>query len=75
MRPEREEEKARKAHEILHEFRYNFREQWVDQAWINKHDRLWILAFNQLVKQGLIEKKRTRGEYKYRWVAEMPSLH
>ena len=75
MKPSREDEKALKGHEILHEFRYNLRSQWVDQSWINKHDRMWILAFNQLVKQGLIEKKKIKGEFRYRWVAQMPSLH
>ncbi|MBU0461969.1 MAG: hypothetical protein KJ574_05265 [Nanoarchaeota archaeon] len=75
MKPSREDEKAMKAHEILHEFRYNIHEQWVDQAWINKHDRLWISVFNTLVKQGLIEKKKVKTEYKYRWIAEMPRIY
>ena len=75
MRTSREEEKALKAHEILHEFRYNLKAQWVNQAWINKHDRLWISVFNQLVSQGLIEKKKVKSEFKYRWVAEMPRLY
>lgn len=75
MKRSREEEKASKAHEILHEFRYNLSEQWVGQAWINRHDRLWIATFNTLVDQGLIEKKKVRGEYKYRWAAQMPNLH
>ncbi|MFQ5474562.1 MAG: hypothetical protein ACE5DM_01870 [Candidatus Nanoarchaeia archaeon] len=66
------EEKSQKAHEILHEFRCNLQDIWVSQSWINKHDRLWISVFNELVSQGLIEKKKSRGQFAYRWKAVMP---
>ena len=68
----RNQEKLNHMHEIQHLFRYHFKDDWVDQNFINKHDRLWIQAFNDLVKQGFIEKKKVRNGYNYRWIAQFP---
>ena len=69
---EKEQNSANKAHEIMFEFKYNIKHRWVDQSWINHHDRLWIATFNKLVSQNLIEKKNIKGKKNYRWNAQYP---
>ena len=66
--------KLDKAHEIQQIFLYHFHDDWADQSFINQHDRLWIQTFNELVKQGLIEKKKTTSGYIYRWAARFPDI-
>jgi hypothetical protein len=60
------------AHEIQHIFRYHYKNDWVSQSFINQHNRLWIQTFNDLVKQGFIEKKKSQTGYVYRWSAVYP---
>ena len=69
---EKELSKLDRAHEIQHLFRYHYKNDWVSQAFINSHDRLWVQAFNNLVKQGFIERKKTIDGYVYRWAAAFP---
>ncbi|MBR9700110.1 hypothetical protein GOV09_06645, partial [Candidatus Woesearchaeota archaeon] len=61
-------------HEIQQIFRYHYKDEWVNQAFINSHSRLWIQAFNDLVKQGFIQRKKTGEGYKYKWIAAFPEL-
>ena len=68
----REQKKLNYAHEIQQIFRYHYKDDWVDQSFINQHDRLWIQTFNDLVKQGMIQKKKTPRGNKYRWNAAFP---
>ncbi|MBD3163596.1 hypothetical protein GF323_00155 [Candidatus Woesearchaeota archaeon] len=62
------------AHEIQQIFRYRYRNEWVSHSFINQHDRLWIQAFNSLVRQGFIERKKTINGHKYRWKAAFPEI-
>ena len=77
MKKEESEKDLKKlecAHEIQHLFRYHYKSEWVSQSFINQHDRLWIQAFNDLVKQGFIERKKTVNGYVYRWAAAYPDV-
>lgn len=62
------------AHEIQQIFMYQYKDREVDQSFINSHSRIWISVFNELVKMGLIYKRRTRTGYKYRWVGKLPDI-
>jgi len=68
------EKKINYAHEIQHLFRYHYRNEWVSQAFINQHDRLWIQAFNDLVEQGFIKKKKSGIGMRYKWIAAFPDI-
>ena len=61
-------------HEIQQIFRYRYKNEWVSQSFINSHDRLWIQAFNDLVKQKFIDKKKTATGYNYRWSSSFPEI-
>ncbi len=65
-------EEVQTAHAIMHMFRYSYRDRWVPQKSINQKDRLWTKVFNDLVKKGLIERKRTLSGYSYRWAGRFP---
>ena len=71
---EKENQKIDYLHEIQQTFRYHYRNEWVNQSFINKHNRLWIKAFNDLVKEGFIKKKKTVNGYSYKWAAEFPKI-
>ncbi|MEM4267512.1 MAG: hypothetical protein QXK37_01640 [Candidatus Woesearchaeota archaeon] len=60
------------AHAIMHMFQYNYKDQWVPQAALIGRDRLWTQTFNELVKKGIIERKKTFFGYQYRWKAKFP---
>jgi predicted transcriptional regulator len=60
------------AHHIQHLFQYNYKNQWVDNKFLLQRNRTWTKVFNNLVKMGLIKRKRTFEGYQYKWVAEMP---
>ncbi len=70
----KEQSKLDLAHEIQQLFSYNYSMKWADQSFINQHSRLWILVFNDLVKQGFIEKKKAHQGYNYRWAAKLPDV-
>jgi hypothetical protein len=65
-------EKLDYAHAIMQMFRYNYENDWVPEAAISQRSRLWNQAFNELVKQGMIERKKTFFGYQYRWKAAFP---
>ena len=58
-------------HHIKHLFQYQYKEQWVDSSFVNKHSRIWVQAFNDLVKEGFIENKKSARGHRYRWKAEI----
>ena len=62
------------SHEIQQIFRYHYRNEWVSQAFINQHNRLWIKTFNKLLEQGFIERKKTVDGFVYRWNTVYPDL-
>ena len=61
-------------HEIQQLFRYHYKNEWVSQSFINRHTRLWIQAFNKLVEQGFIERKKAENGFVYRWSAAYPEV-
>jgi hypothetical protein len=60
------------AHAIMHMFRYNYGNAWAPEAFILGRDRVWNKVFNDLLKQGLIERRKTFHGYQYRWKAVYP---
>jgi len=65
-------EKINIAHAIRQHFRYQYKEQWVSEQYLKGRSRLWTQVFNDFLKQGLIEKKKSKDGNKYRWVAHHP---
>ena len=72
--PALKQQKLNYMHEIQQLFRYQFKDIWMPQSFINKHNRLWINAFNTLVKGGFIEKKKIKGNTNYKWKAKFPEI-
>jgi hypothetical protein len=70
----RDSKKLDIAHEIQQLFRYQYKNQEVDQSFINSHNRLWINVFNDLVKKGFIGKRKTQTGYSYKWIAHFPEI-
>ena len=68
----KEQQKLDLAHEIQQLFRYQYKDQWCSQAFINTHSRIWIQVFNLLLKEGFIEKKKTLQGNNYRWITVHP---
>ncbi len=60
------------AHAIMHDFKYHYKDRWVSTKELMQKDRLWQKTFNDLIKQGFIERKKTAQGYSYRWKAVMP---
>lgn len=60
------------AHAILHSFQYQYRDRWVSQKELLGRSRIWNKVFNNLIKEGLIEKKKSVSGMKYRWKAQFP---
>jgi methionyl-tRNA synthetase len=60
------------AHAIMQDFRYRYKDRWVSTKELMQKDRLWQKTFNDLIKQGFIERKKTHQGYSYRWRATLP---
>jgi len=66
-------EKVQLAHEIQNFFKYNYKKEgWVSEQELKNHSRAHNQVFNELVKRGFIERKKTACGYSYRWNAMMP---
>ena len=65
-------ERVKLAHEIQHSFIHNYKNNWVSEKELKYHDRLHNQVFNELVKRGFIERKKTYYGYTYRWNAALP---
>ncbi|MBW2972381.1 hypothetical protein KY359_05070 [Candidatus Woesearchaeota archaeon] len=66
-------ERVRLAHEIQQFFMYKVKkDNWVSEQELKNHSRMHNQVFNELVKRGFIERKKTPFGYNYRWKAEMP---
>jgi len=65
-------EEVNVSHGIMHLFQYNYKDQWVPQKVIFRQDRLWVKVFNDLVKRGLIKRKKTFQGYQYKWAGRFP---
>ena len=60
------------AAEIMHMFKYFYKDEWAPDNIFNGKTRIWIHVFNELVKQGFIERKKFPRGYKYKWKAQWP---
>lgn len=72
MKDDQVTEKLDYAHAIMQMFRYNYGNTWAPEAFILGRGRLWTQVFNDLVKQGIIERRKTFHGYQYRWKAAFP---
>ncbi|MBW2971601.1 hypothetical protein KY359_01065, partial [Candidatus Woesearchaeota archaeon] len=59
-------ERVKLSHEIQHFFTYNFKKNaWVSEKELKYHSRMHNQVFNELVKRGFIERKKTPFGYNY----------
>jgi hypothetical protein len=65
-------ERVKLAHEILTFFRTNYKNSWVSEKELKYHTRMHNQVFNELVRRGFIERKKTPYGYSYKWKAMMP---
>ncbi len=59
-------EKIEIARQIRHFF-LNRKNKWVSEKELRGKNRLWQIVFNELIKQGFIEVKKTMLFDNYRW--------
>jgi hypothetical protein len=62
-----DKEKEQAFAEIMHMFRYYYHDAWAPGHIFDGKSRLWIQAFNDLVNQGYIKRKKTDVGYSYKW--------
>ncbi|HII72426.1 TPA: hypothetical protein HA265_06750 [Candidatus Woesearchaeota archaeon] len=60
------------AHQIQQSFLYNFGNRWVGEKELKYQSREHNQVFNELVRRGFIERKKTWNGYSYKWKAKMP---
>jgi len=65
-------ERVKLAHEIQQFFMTNYKNNWVPEKELKYHSRMHNQVFNDLVKRGFIERKKTYLGYNYKWKAAMP---
>mgnify|MGYP001573038010 CR=1 FL=1 len=58
--------------EIMHMFRYQYRDEWAPGHIFDGRSRVWVAVFNDLIKQGFIERKKAESGFQYRWAAQFP---
>ncbi len=58
--------------EIMNLFRYYYKDDWAPENIFAGKSRIWIQAFNDLVKSGFIVKKKKAPGYHYRWSGVWP---
>ena len=58
--------------EIMHMFRYFYKDEWAPDNIFQNKPRIWINAFNDLIKQGLIIKKKKYPGNQYKWSGVWP---
>jgi hypothetical protein len=60
-------EKIELAHEIKNFFTHNYKNEWVSEKQLKYHSRTHNQVFNDLVRRGFIERKKTFFGYSYKW--------
>ena len=58
--------------EIQHMFRYSYRDKWAPDHVFDGKSRIWVKAFNDLIKQGLIVRRKKYPGYEYKWNSVFP---
>jgi len=65
-------EKEQAVAEIMHLFRYTYRHDWAPDSIFAGKSRIWIQAFNELIKSGFIIRKKKHPGYNYKWSGVWP---
>jgi len=65
-------ENVKLAHEIQQFMLSNYKNRWVSEKEMKYHTRQHNKVFNELVRRGFIERKKTFFGYQYRWKAAPP---
>ena len=68
-------EKGQAYAEIMHMFRYSYKDEWAPGTIFDGKSRFWVQAFNELVDQGYIIKKREYPGYRYKWSGVWPEKY
>ena len=68
----KQSDKERHSAEIMYMFRYYPRHEWVPGHLFDGKPRAWVAVFNDLIKQGFIERKKSESGFVYRWAAAFP---
>ena len=58
--------------EIMHLFRYFYKDAWAPGNIFDGKSRIWVQAFNDLVKQGYIKKRKKYPGHEYKWTGVWP---
>lgn len=58
--------------EIMYLFRYFYHDRWTPGNIFDGKSRIWVQSFNDLIKEGLIKRKKTRFGFQYKWQAAYP---
>ena len=53
-------------------FRYSYKNTWAPENIFDGRSRLWVQAFNDLVKQGHILRRKKYPGYEYKWTSVWP---
>ena len=61
--------------EIMNMFRYMYRNRWAPESMFNGKSRIWIQAFNELMKKGLIKRRKKHPGYEYKWGSVWPEKY
>jgi len=72
MHAKRSKDEEAAAAEIMHTFKYYFRDQWMPGHLFDGKSRIWVKVFNDLIKQGFIRRKKKSLSFQYKWVAQFP---
>ena len=65
-------EKEQAYAEIMNMFRYYYKHTWAPDNIFSGKSRIWVRAFNQLIEQGFILKKKKAPGYAYKWSGVWP---
>ena len=68
----KEKEKEAAYAEIMHLFRYFYKDVWAPGNITDGKSRIWIKCFNDLVKKGYIKRKKKYPGYSYKWAGVWP---
>jgi len=69
---DKKQEQEQAAAEIMHLFRYFYKDQWAPGNLFDGKSRIWIQVFNDLIKKGIIKRKKTNTGYNYKWAGVFP---
>ena len=68
----KDQEKEQAYAEIMYLFRYFYHDQWAPGHIFDGKTRTWVQAFNELVEEGYVKRRKTHFGYKYKWAGVWP---